>query len=162
MVAEAASPQTWRMSSSPKVLLAEGDIGVAGEIVDDLRDRGYDVTWREDGQAALDAACSTSYAALIVDCMLPSLDGLSIIERLREENRRIPVLVLSALATAHARVRGLKAGGDDYLTKPFAVEEIAARIDALLRRPLETRQTVLRAGTFELSLSTGRPDAMGS
>jgi two-component system OmpR family response regulator len=80
------------------------------------------------------------------------MDGLSVIEQLREEAVLVPVLVLSALAAVDDRVRGLKAGGDDYLTKPFALEELAARVDALLRRPIESRETVLRSAGFELDL----------
>jgi two-component system OmpR family response regulator len=89
---------------------------------------------------------------LIIDRMLPELDGLSIIEKLREENIRVPVLVVSALGDVDERVRGLKAGGDDYLVKPFVLTELAARLEALLRRPVETRETKLRVGPLELDL----------
>jgi two-component system OmpR family response regulator len=84
--------------------------------------------------------------------MLPGMDGLSIIETLRQEQVRTPVLVLSALGAVDDRVRGLRAGGDDYLTKPFAILELVARIEALLRRPVETRETKLRVGSLELDL----------
>lgn len=140
------------MSGAPMILLVEDDAVLAAEIADDLRERGYAVTWMANGQAGLGAAQGTAFAALILDRMLPGLDGLAVVEQLREQNIRVPVLVLSALAAVNERVRGLKAGGDDYLTKPFALEELAARIDALLRRPLETRETVLRAGALELDL----------
>lgn len=136
----------------PTILLVEDDINIAAEIVEDLCDRGYEVVWKQDGEAALAEARSTSYAALILDRMLPGMDGLAVIGVLREENITVPVLVLSALSAVNERVRGLKSGGDDYLTKPFALEELAARIDALLRRPLETRETVLRSSLLDLDL----------
>jgi len=134
------------------LLLVEDDTDIAREICDDLKDRGYNLVWMQDGETALANARAQPYAALILDRMLPDMDGLAMLERLREENFTVPVLVLSALGAVDERIRGLKAGGDDYLTKPFALEELAARIDALLRRPLETRETVLRAGSFELDL----------
>ena len=89
---------------------------------------------------------------MIVDRLLPGVDGLTIIEALRYEGRRTPVLVLSALGAVDDRVRGLRAGGDDYLTKPFATVELVARMEALMRRPAESRDTVLRAGPLELDL----------
>ena len=137
---------------SAHVLLVEDDAPIATEIADDLRARGYEVVWVQDGAHALTEASSRQFGLLIMDRMLPDMDGLIIIERLREQGVAVPVLVLSALAAVNERVRGLKAGGDDYLTKPFAFEELAARVDALLRRPLETRETVLRSGGFELDL----------
>ncbi len=137
---------------SAHVLLVEDDSAIAAEIIDDLRERGYDVDWVADGARALADASSRPYGLLIMDRMLPDMDGLSVVERLREQDVAVPVLVLSALGAVNERVRGLKAGGDDYLTKPFALEELAARVDALLRRPAENRETVLRAGGFELDL----------
>jgi len=86
--------------------------------------------------------------------MLPETDGLAVIEGLRRDGIGVPVLVISALGAVHDRVRGLQIGGDDYVTKPFALMEIAARVDALLRRPLETRATTLRVGPLELDLIT--------
>ncbi len=134
------------------VLLVEDDCAIAAEIIDDLRERGYEVNWVADGAHALADARSRPYGLLIMDRMLPDMDGLSVVEQLREQDVAVPVLVLSALGAVNERVRGLKAGGDDYLTKPFALEELAARVDALLRRPAENRETVLRAGGFELDL----------
>ncbi len=135
-----------------RLLLVEDDAPMASEIADDLRVRGYDVDWVQDGAHALEAAGARQFGLLIMDRMLPDMDGLAIVEKLRERGAAMPVLVLSALAAVNERVRGLKAGGDDYLTKPFAFEELAARVDALLRRPLDLRETVLRAGGFELDL----------
>jgi two-component system OmpR family response regulator len=89
---------------------------------------------------------------MIVDRLLPGMDGLTIIEALRQEGVRTPVLVLSALGSVDDRVRGLRAGGDDYLTKPFATVELIARGEALLRRPAESRDTLLQVGPIELDL----------
>jgi len=89
---------------------------------------------------------------MIVDRLLPGMDGLTVIESLRKDQVRTPVLVLSALGAVDDRVRGLRMGGDDYLTKPFAVVELIARIEALLRRPPETRETTLQVGPLELDL----------
>ena len=89
---------------------------------------------------------------MIVDRLLPGMDGLTIIEAMRYEGLRTPVLVLSALGAVDDRVRGLRAGGDDYLTKPFARMELVARIEALLRRPVESRDTVLEVGPLRLDL----------
>ena len=89
---------------------------------------------------------------MIVDRLLPGMDGLTIVEALRQEQVRTPVLVLSALGAVDDRVRGLRMGGDDYLTKPFAIIELVARIEALLRRPAESRETMLRVGPLELDL----------
>src|ERR1700733_8464919 len=84
--------------------------------------------------------------------MLPGMDGLTVIEALRQDQVRIPVLILSALGAIDDRERGLRTGGDDYLTKPFAIRERVARIEALLRRPAESRETILRVGPLGLDL----------
>ena len=135
-----------------RILLIEDDHETAQEVVRDLTDRGYAVSHADDGRSGLDSARRESFSLLIIDRMLPGLDGLSIVGALRAESIRVPVLVLSALSEVDERVRGLKAGGDDYLTKPFALTELAARVDALLRRPTDTRETVLRVGPLELDL----------
>jgi two-component system OmpR family response regulator len=136
----------------PKVLLIEDDRETANEIRAELADRGYDVDWAATGIEGLDKARAGAADAMIVDRLLPGLDGLTIVETVRQEHLRIPVLVLSALGAVDDRVRGLRAGGDDYLTKPFAIVELVARIEALLRRPAESRDTVLRVGPLELDL----------
>jgi two-component system, OmpR family, response regulator len=135
-----------------RVLLIEDDGETAGEIVAELTDRGFQVEWSSDGADGLAKARELRPDAMIVDRLLPGMDGLSVIEALRNEQVRTPVLVLSALGAVDDRVRGLRAGGDDYLTKPFAVVELIARIEALLRRPVETRETTLRVGQLELDL----------
>src|ERR1700726_849599 len=131
-----------------KVLLIEDDGETAEEITAELADRGFDVEWSANGIDGLDKARSLRPDAMIVDRLLPGMDGLTIIEALRKEQVRTPVLVLSALGAVDDRVRGLRMGGDDYLTKPFAVVELVARLEALLRRPAESRETTLRVGAL--------------
>jgi two-component system OmpR family response regulator len=135
-----------------RVLLIEDDKETADEIRAELGERGFDVDWAATGIEGLDKARSGAAEAMIIDRLLPGMDGLTIIEALRDEDVRTPVLVLSALGAVDDRVRGLRAGGDDYLTKPFATIELIARIEALLRRPAESRGTVLRVGPLELDL----------
>jgi two-component system OmpR family response regulator len=135
-----------------KVLVIEDDDGTAEEIVTALGDRGYVLDRAADGAQGLERARSGGWDVLVVDRMLPELDGLSVVETLRGEGIRTPVLVLSALNAVNDRVRGLRAGGDDYLAKPFALSELAARLEALLRRPADPRETVLRVGPLELDL----------
>ncbi len=135
-----------------KVLLIEDDGETAEEITAELVQRGFEVEWSASGIEGLDKARSIRPDAMIVDRLLPGMDGLTIIEALRREQVRTPVLVLSALGAVDDRVRGLRMGGDDYLTKPFAVVELVARIEALLRRPVESRETTLRVGPLEIDL----------
>lgn len=135
-----------------KVLLIEDDGGTAEEIVAELTEQGFEVEWSSNGIDGLDKARAIHPDALIVDRMLPGMDGLTVIEALRKDQVSTPVLVLSALGAVDDRVRGLRSGGDDYLTKPFAVVELVARIEALLRRPADTRETTLRVGPLELDL----------
>src|SRR5216684_5462374 len=141
-----------RDESMARLLLIEDDKETADEIRAELSDRGFEVDWAANGIEGLDKARSGGAAAIIVDRLLPGMDGLTIIEALRHEGMRAPVLVLSALGAVDDRVRGLRAGGDDYLTKPFATVELIARIEALLRRPAESRDMVLRVGPLELDL----------
>src|SRR5215510_1851351 len=136
-----------------RVLLIEDDQETAEQITAELADRGFEVEWSADGIAGLDKARSLHPDAMIVDRLLPGMDGLTIIEALRKERVRTPVLVLSALGAVNDRVRGLRMGGDDYLTKPFATVELVARLEALLRRPAaESRDTTRRVGPLELDL----------
>jgi len=135
-----------------KVLLIEDDDETAGEVSAELSDRGFSVDWAATGPDGLDKARAGEADVMIVDRLLPGMDGLAVVETLRKERVYTPVLVLSALGGVDERVRGLRMGGDDYLTKPFAVIELLARVDALLRRPIETRETVLRVGPLALDL----------
>ncbi len=138
--------------AQPRLLLVEDDIGLAVEIEADLAARGFILCHEASGTAALERLRTDRFDLLLLDRLLPGLDGLAIIETIRAEGNRTPVLVLSALSAVDERIRGLKAGGDDYLTKPFALGELAARVEALLRRPVETRETVLRVGPLEIDL----------
>ena len=140
-------------SGSPRrVLLVEDDARIGQEVVAELAGRGFAVVHSQTGPDGLDRAMSGAFDVLVLDRLLPGLDGLAILGRLRGEGVRTPVLVLSALSAVDDRVNGLKAGGDDYLTKPFAMEELVARLEALLRRPAENRETVLRVGPVEMDL----------
>ena len=136
----------------PKVLLIEDDSETADAITAELADRGFEVDWASTGVQGLDRARAGAADVMIVDRMLPGLDGLTIIEVMRQQQLRTPVLVLSALGAVDDRIRGLRAGGDDYLTKPFALGELVARVEALLRRPAELPDTKLKVGPLELDL----------
>ncbi len=141
------SPAGW-----PHVLLIEDDGKIAQDVADELVVRGFSVAREETGPGGLARVKEGGFDVLVVDRLLPGLDGLSLIAQLRADGIRIPVLVLSALSAVDDRVSGLKAGGDDYLTKPFAMDELAARLEALLRRPTETRESVLRVGPIVMDL----------
>jgi len=136
----------------PRLLLIEDDRDMADEIAAEFAERGFDVTWAGSGIEGLDQARSSGMDVLIVDRLLPGMDGLTIVEALRKGEVRTPVLILSALSAVDDRVRGLRAGGDDYLTKPFELAELIARVEALLRRPVGSRETKLRVGPLELDL----------
>ncbi len=121
-----------------RVLIIEDDRRAAEYMMQGLKHGGYVVDHAADGKEGLFLASTEDYDVLVVDRMLPGLDGLSIIERLRAQDNTTPVLILSALGEVDDRVRGLRAGGDDYLTKPYAFSELLARIDALGRRKAVT------------------------
>ena len=114
---------------------------------------GHAVTRAATGDEGF-ALAHGAFDVMVIDRLLPGLEGLDIIKALRGEGVRTPALVVSALGGLDDRVRGLRAGGDDYLAKPFALVELVARLDALLRRPVETRETLLRLGPLELDLLT--------
>jgi len=136
-----------------RVLLIEDDIEAARLLVKGLRESGYTVEHAADGRAGLAQALQRAFDLIVTDRMLPQLDGLTIIERLRARGGATPVLVLSALGSVDDRIRGLKAGGDDYLTKPFSFAELLARIEALLRRrPNAPNATRLRVEDLEFDL----------
>src|ERR1700761_3436431 len=124
------------------VLLIEDDTETADEIVLELERFGHTVMFVDNGTSGLDAARG-DFDVLIVDRLLPGLEGLDIVRRIRHEGIRTPAIVVSALGRLDDRVRGLRAGCDDYLPKPFALIELIARLDAVLRRPTETRETYL-------------------
>ncbi|MGO8800703.1 MAG: response regulator transcription factor [Roseiarcus sp.] len=139
-------------SKRPPVLLIEDELGLAEEVIAELRRLGHPVRHADTVDAGLQEARAGGAAILIVDRMLHGADGLSIVETLREEGVKTPVLVVSALSSVDERIHGLRAGGDDYLVKPFAIAELTARVDALLRRLEDVRTTKLRAGDLEMDL----------
>lgn len=124
------------MSNSPKfsVLTIEDDVTTAEEIAAELSAHGFAVETEADGKAGFDKARTGRYDAITLDRMLPGMDGLSIVTQLRAAGVETPVLMISALSDVDERIRGLRAGGDDYLVKPFAADEMAARLEVLLRR----------------------------
>ena len=139
-----------------RVLVVEDDAQTAAEIAAALGDHGFEVECAHTGQDALDRAAVDRYSAIVLDRMLPGgIDGLTVLSTLRGMSVDAPVLILSALSAVDERVRGLRAGGDDYLTKPFESLELTARIEVLLRRrtaAVPDRQTMLRVGDLEVDL----------
>jgi two-component system OmpR family response regulator len=138
-----------------RVLLVEDDATIADFVDKGLREAGFAVERAADGRSGLREALGGGYDAAIVDVMLPQMDGLDLIDTLRAKNVRTPVLILSARRSVDDRVRGLQAGGDDYLTKPFAFAELLARVQALIRRATGAAEpTRLTAGDLTLDLLT--------
>lgn len=136
-----------------RILLIEDDRTVAEHIIKGLQQNGYSVEHATDGALGLELAQSGEFDALIVDRMLPTIDGLTIVKKLRDQGRLAPVLILSALGDVDDRVGGLHAGADDYLVKPFAFAELLARIEALLRRREDTAHiTRLKVADLEMDL----------
>ncbi len=129
-----------------RLLIVEDDQDIASFIVKGMTQEGFAVDHSKDGEDGLHMALTEPYSAAIIDIMLPKLDGLSIIEILRQQHINIPVLILSAKRTVDDRVRGIQKGGDDYLVKPFAFSELLVRVQALIRRA---------DGTIEPSRLTG-------
>ncbi len=136
-----------------KILLVEDDLQTANFIVKGLRQEGFAVDHAPDGEEGLALALSEPYDAAIVDIMLPRMDGLSLIDEIRRRGKKTPVIVLSARGSVNDRVRGLQAGGDDYLVKPFAFSELVARIQALIRRATQTTEpTTLTVGDLQMDV----------
>jgi DNA-binding response OmpR family regulator len=144
------------LQNMTRVLVVEDDPQTADEIKAALGDHGFEVQHAANGREGLLKAAADSYDAIVLDRMLPGgLDGLGLLATLRAAGVDAPVLILSALSGVDERVRGLRAGGDDYLTKPFDFLELTARLDVLLRRrSAPQRQTTLRAGKLEMDLLT--------
>jgi two-component system OmpR family response regulator len=132
--------RTWQPGELMRVLVIEDDRETAQFLRKALKESGHAADIAEDGETGLSLAQEGNYDVLIVDRMLPRLDGLSAIKELRAKGMRTPVLILSALGDVDDRVKGLRAGGDDYLTKPYAYSELLARVEALARRPVPAEQ----------------------
>lgn len=136
-----------------RLLIVEDDERIASYIKKGLQESGFVIDHALNGEAGLDYAISGDYAAVIVDLMLPEMNGITLIEHMRVLKVETPILILSALSSVDDRVKGLQTGGDDYLVKPFAFTELLARIHALIRRTKPTDEvTVLRAGQLVLDL----------
>jgi len=138
-----------------RILVIEDDTSVAEFLCGGLREAGHVVDHADNGKDGLFLATTESYDAMIVDRMLPGVDGLSVVRTLRASDNDTPVIILSALGQVDDRVKGLQAGGDDYLTKPFAFSELAARLEALLRRQRGgggAPETTLTVGPLEMDL----------
>ncbi len=145
------------MSGVWRCLVIEDDQETSRYIVDGLLEHGHEVVSCEDGQDGLQRSSQEPWDLIILDRMLPNqMDGLSILSTLRAKDNSTPVLVLSALSDLDERVKGLKAGGDDYLTKPFAFSELYARLEALVRRNKSVEQTSLRVADLRLDLGSGK------
>jgi two-component system OmpR family response regulator len=135
-----------------RVLVIEDDGETAAEIVEDFTAAGFAVEREVTGRDGLRRAQTDSFDVITLDRMLPEIDGLTLLDRLRASGVRTPVLVLSALSSVDERIRGLRAGGDDYLSKPFAAAELRARVEVLARRPPDREQTTLRCDDLVLDL----------
>ena len=136
-----------------RILTIEDDETTAREIIAELSSHGFEVEWVDNGRAGLVKALSGNYDLITLDRMLPDVDGLAIVTAMRRENIDTPVLMISALSDVDERIQGLRAGGDDYLIKPFASDEMAARVEVLLRRKeRQVPQTVLRILDLEIDL----------
>jgi two-component system, OmpR family, response regulator len=136
-----------------RILVVEDDPETAGQIVESLTTNGYQVDLAANGSDALSRGHSADYAVMTIDRMLPDMDGIAVMQHLRKDGIVTPVLIISALGEIDDRVRGLRAGGDDYLVKPFAFAELLARVEALARRStIVVKETVLRVGDLEIDL----------
>ena len=140
---------------APRILVVEDDDTTAAEITRELACRGFAVEHTTDGEAGLRLASSGAFDVITLDRLLPGVDGLTIASTLKERGVDTPILMISALADVDERVKGLRAGGDDYLAKPFVLTELSARVEVLLRRRRsDTQKLVLRYADVELDLVT--------
>src|SRR5438477_12417098 len=136
-----------------RILVVEDDAETAGQLVEELTTSGYDVDLAANGHEALSRGAARDYAVITIDRMLPDIDGIAVMRQLRDDGIAAPVLIISALGEVDERVRGLRAGGDDYLVKPFSFIELVARVEALGRRSdTVIKETVLRVGDLAIDL----------
>jgi two-component system OmpR family response regulator len=145
-----------------RILVVEDDVDTADYMLKGLREDGYTVEHVADGRDGLYMASASAFDAVIMDRMLPGMDGLSVVKALRAAAVETPILILSALGQLDERVKGLRAGGDDYLSKPFAYSELAARIESLLRRRMpKAVATTLACGDLTMDLLARRVTRAG-
>jgi two-component system OmpR family response regulator len=138
-----------------RILVVEDDIKIASFIIQGLKAAGYAVDHALDGETGLDMALTEPYDTIILDIMLPKRDGLSLVETMRKEKIRTPVIILSAKGSIDDRIKGLQTGSDDYMTKPFAFSELLARVQALIRRASGLSEpTSLTVGDLSVNLLT--------
>ena len=138
-----------------RILIVEDDDKIASFLAKGLKQSGFSVDTASDGDQALSLCRTVDYDSIVLDIMLPKLDGLSVLRAIRAEKRLVPVLLLSAKASVDNRVTGLQAGADDYLTKPFAFSELLARLQALIRRATHVAEpTTLAIGDLSMNLLT--------
>jgi len=138
-----------------RLLLIEDDLTIASFVSKGLKEAGFAVEHASEGKTGLHMALTSCYDAAVIDIMLPGLDGLAIIDELRQRRIKLPVIILSAKRSIDERVEGLEAGGDDYLTKPFSFSELLARIQALIRRANDTPEpTRITVGELSIDLRT--------
>ena len=136
-----------------RILVVEDDPETAGQLVEQLTTSGYEVDLATNGTEALSRGAACDYAVITMDRMLPDIDGIAVMQQLRNDGVAAPVLIISALGEVDDRVRGLRAGGDDYLVKPFSFIELLARVEALGRRSdTVVKQTILRVGDLAIDL----------
>src|SRR6201989_143696 len=135
-----------------RILVVEDDSETAGQLVESLTAGGYQVDWAANGNEALSRGAASDYAVITIDRMLPDIDGIAVMRQLREDGIAAPVLIISALGEIDDRVRGLRAGGDDYLVKPYSFVELLARIEALGRRSdVVAKETIPRVGDLAIA-----------
>jgi DNA-binding response OmpR family regulator len=139
-----------------RVLVVEDDAGIGELLNDELSQEGYAVDWAKDGDEALSLSASFPYDLLVLDIMLPAVDGFSVAKTLRSRKQKVPILMLTARDGIDERVKGLELGADDYLVKPFHIKELRARVRALLRRSRGEASNVIEVGRLKLELETKR------
>jgi two-component system OmpR family response regulator len=150
------------MTEGRRILVVEDDPKTASQVVESLTTGGYRVDLASNGSDALSCGRSSDYDVLTIDRMLPDFDGIAVVQHLRQHGIATPALIISALGNIDDRVRGLRAGCDDYLVKPFAFAELLARVEALVRRSdTMVRETVLRVGDLEVDLVLRRASRNG-
>lgn len=135
-----------------RILVVEDEKGIVDFLVQGLKEANYSVDVASDGQAGLDDALCAPYDVVLLDVMLPKMNGFSVAREMRKAGIKTPVIMLTARDTVDDKIHGLDAGADDYLAKPFAFSELLARIRAVLRRPAMSAETVIRAGGIELDM----------